>query len=151
MLPPLIFLDFDGVMNNFETMREPGGREVFSIEAGIALRQILGRTHAQIVISSSWREDVAERIPIALQHNGLASCVERIVGHTPIIPDAPPRTRRADEIDAWLEIHPARRNRFLILDDDDMTPELRARHIQTDPAIGLTLAHVPLAIGILGG
>jgi len=99
--------------------------------------------------SSSWREDVAERIPVALHRNGLASCVERIVGHTPILPDAPERTRRADEIDAWLEIHPARRNCFLILDDADMTPELRARHIQTDPAIGLTLAHVRVAIGIL--
>lgn len=99
---PVVFLDIDGVLNTLALCSQPGGRERFSPAAVMALKEILKRTSAKIVISSSWREDVAHRIPVAFQKNGLGEIVGCIIAHTPTLSEAAPKSRRADEIDAWL-------------------------------------------------
>jgi len=151
-MKPVIFLDIDGVLNTLEQNRHPGGREVFSPEAVAALRSILERTGAQIVIASSWREGVADRIPDTFECNGLGVYLEKILGYTPVLPEASPETRRADEIDAWLHGNPAYRNRFLVVDDDPCVGTAFPRHhILTQESTGLTRSHVERAVAILSG
>lgn len=149
-MKPVIFLDIDGVLNTLRLCAQPGGRETFSSEAVAVLQEILIETGAQIVISSSWREDIAERIVPAFESNGLGGASRRIIGHTPILPEASPETRRADEIDAWLHQNPEYRCRFLVIDDDPcVRSAFPRRHILTHESIGLTSSHVELAVKIL--
>jgi len=149
-MKPVIFLDIDGVLNTLEQSIHPCGREAFSPEAVPALQEILKRTGAEIVISSSWREDIAGRIAPAFESNGLGGASRRIIGHTPILPEASPETRRADEIDAWLHQNPEYRRHFLVFDDDPcVRSAFPRRHILTHESIGLTSSHVELAVKIL--
>ncbi len=147
---PILFLDIDGVLNTTRSCSAPGGREHFSSEAVIALKQILELSGTHIVISSSWREDHARlRIVPTFVKNGLEAFVHRIHGATPIIPDAPESTRRADEIGAWLAGAQMFDGPWLVIDDDVAVREFRGRHILTDHDKGLTIAHVSEAIKIL--
>ena len=104
----------------------------------MALKEVLKRTSAKIVISSSWREDITDRISTAFERNGLGSSLKRIIGYTPILPEASPETRRADEIDGWLHRNPEYRRNFLVIDDD---PSVRfafpRRHILIKETQGL--------------
>lgn len=148
--PAIVFLDIDGVLNNQELCRKPGGRERFSPEAVEALREILETTGARIVLSSSWRTDIAHRIEPTFRANGLGDMFGRIIAHTPVIPDAPEETCRADEIDQWITSNPQYQDRFVVVDDDPcIKASFPGRHVLTNDETGLTRADAIKAIGIL--
>ena len=147
--PPILFLDFDGVLNHLDRPHFPGSRENFSREAVQALREILQATRAEIVVSSSWREDLRADIPRVWIMNGLGKFLSRIRDFTPILTDESPSARRPREIAAWLDENPRYYHRFLILDDEPMPSPWRSRHIRTDPSIGLTRPHAQQAIRLL--
>jgi hypothetical protein len=129
----IVFLDIDGVLNSEQSRDESGSLIEFSKKAVANLNEILSSTSALIVISSSWRIDwTLEEISRHLVRQGVAS--PKIVGKTPELADQP----RGHEIQAWLDDAPFPVQSFVILDDrDDLHPN-RLRHIQTDPAEGLT-------------
>jgi len=147
--PPILFLDFDGVLNCQGGSSHQGGREEFTPAAVLALRSILDKSECKIVISSSWREDLMARIPAVFTKNGLGDYVPRIIGRTPQIPDAPQHTRRGDEIGKWLDDHPQFRERFVIVDDDWIPLELAPFHVRTNLEVGLTRANAQKALMIL--
>jgi len=149
-MTPIVFLDIDGVLNTLALCSQPGGREHFSPVAVMALKEILKRTRAKIVISSSWREDIAHRIPVAFQKNGLGEVVGCIISHTPVLLEADPESRRADEIDAWLHQNPCFRSNFLVIDDDPcVRSAFPCRHLLIKESVGLNSSHVERAVEIL--
>jgi hypothetical protein len=141
----IVFLDIDGVLNSCGSAWRAGNRESFLPSACAALARLLDASDAKIVITSSWREDVADRIPFAFQANGLSCYINRIIGHTPMIPEAPDATRRADEIDVWLAQHAGQVCSWVILDDDPAA-ELAGHFIQVDPDKGLTAQDASTAL-----
>lgn len=103
----VIFLDIDGVLNSKTT---PNPRKLpYIVDPHLLGRflRLLDRTHAKVVLSSTWRFDPA----------GLFSAGRYGIPFEDVIPDTPHRPRR-DEILAWLEDHPEV-NRYAVIDDED--------------------------------
>jgi len=152
----VIFLDIDGVLNSRQSwaQRKHGsGTEAIDPDAMARLNRLLRQSGASIVVSSSWRSTVA-RTREVLCANGLC-WPTRVIGCTPRSEVAWGEhglyvaRQRGDEIQAWLDQHPDRVRRFVILDDgDDMGP-LRRSLVQTNPDVGLTDADVERALALL--
>lgn len=149
----VIFLDFDGVLNSVEWWRRRGADGMRSLDpAAVGLvNQLVVRTDAKVVISSTWRlfpKDVAVN---TLKENGF---VGEIIGQTPdgammkgAIYGA---VQRGHEIQAWLATCP-KVSSFVILDDDSDMAHLSDRLVLTSHAVGLTQANVDSAVLLLGG
>ena len=107
------------------------------------LNDLLEKTGANIVMSSSWRISMS-LIRICEE---LVSCgfrfPERIVGCTPHVPER----ERGYEIKLWLKQVPV--EKFVILDDCDDVGNLFPFLIKTDHFIGLQQIHIDKALGWL--
>jgi hypothetical protein len=162
-----IFLDIDGVIATDE-----------SIEKGIwgltprcqeLLREIIDKTDAKIVITSSWRKNTLEGTIDYFQSKGFKFC-NRIIGITIRAYHYITREERVHlsiprgvEIKQWIDTHIHSNNgkdwakrqlnkdyTYVILDDDsDMLLEHKDYFIQTDSMKGLQDEDVILAINIL--
>lgn len=163
----IVFLDIDGVLNNRDYLCSAQQRWVVDAHRNVIdtemidpvrvalVNEIVARTGAEIVISSSWRRmfKLPELCGILAQR-GLAASV---VGATPtnISRTSPHRTlpeeeqvRRGEEIQAWL--NDARGvESFVILDDDSDMAHLADRHIKTDFEVGIDREHVERAVAML--
>ena len=111
------------------------------------LNGVLERADAVVVLSTSWRNWpdqglVAEKLAEA----GFRG---NVVGGTPGW--LGPRKSRGDEIQAWLDEHDGEVEAFVILDDSDDMGALMPYLVLTDPVDGLTEAHVPRLLELLGG
>jgi hypothetical protein len=118
-------LDIDGVLN---CKRTPNPRKLpYVVDAVLLERllQLLDRTGAKVVLSSTWRYDPA----------GLFSARRLGVPFIDLLPDMPEQPRR-DEILAWLMAHPDTKRFAVIDDEDDELDELPL--FQPNPATGLT-------------
>lgn len=155
----LIFLDWDGVLNNWGAVTKEQARadhesgaiiigsfkQACKRESLANLEWLLAQTGAEIVISSSWRimypePEVWER---ELRMLGVPSA--RVIGCTPVMD----MQKRGEEIDAWLQENGDRP--FVILDDcDNMEPHLR-HLVQTKMHIGLTMDDAEMAAYRLNG
>jgi DNA-binding LacI/PurR family transcriptional regulator len=139
----IIFLDFDGVLVNRAALRarrlDPQRRPAADPEAVAALNHIVHAAGAQIVVTSTWREEYSlAELRELLTHWGVTGAV---IDQTPVA------GTRGEEIQAWLATHPA--ERFVILDDvADMDP-LRAHLVQTETEAGLTMREAEMAIARL--
>ena len=134
----VIFLDIDGVLNY---------RGVSDVcpKAVSLLNDLLEKTEANIVISSSWRIYMSMiRIRDELVGAGFGF-PERIIGSTPYVPER----ERGYEIKLWLKQVPV--DKFVILDDRDDVGNLFPFLVKTDTFIGLQQTHVDKALGILIG
>jgi HAD domain in Swiss Army Knife RNA repair proteins len=103
----VIFLDIDGVLNCKST---PNPRKFPYIVDPVLLerfRRLVARTHAQVILSSTWRYDPAG--VFSAQYLGLT--------FSDITPDLPDRPRR-DEILTWLAERPDV-DRYVVIDDED--------------------------------
>jgi hypothetical protein len=150
-MPPVIFLDIDGVMNSGRNMHAQGGKALpFDREAVRALEKILVETNARIVISSTWRINrTIDQLNQIFEQEGLP---DWIVDTTPLYVDENDKITtksgvtlyRADargkEICAYLEKNPDAANYVVIDDDSDMDGVDQTRFFQTDFMQGLTLA-----------
>jgi hypothetical protein len=146
----IIFLDFDGVLVNRESLRKASGIHANGHPSCVAaLNRIIERTGAKIVISSSWRS------------LGFDFCVERlkawgvkgeVIGETPdYLVDSNGLWRgsaRGDEIAAWIREHDFT-GRFIIIDDDSDMCDLAHRLIKTEFEEGLCERHIERAISLL--
>lgn len=125
----IIFLDIDGVLNSEESMIR--NRSVALVPMAVArLRDVVERTGAHIVVTSSWRHgnDWRERIRDAFEAAGWP---------TPPLLDRTPKLSggRGEEIAAWLREHPAK-DYFIIDDDVDFLPDQTKNLIRCDTAQG---------------
>lgn len=138
----VVFLDIDGVLNNFDLIRRNG---FDYIDAGMVRRlaTVVRKTSAQIVLSSFWRLNPRDRslVDCALGHSGLA-----VLDRTPSIPGP-----RADEISEWILSNPGVK-RFAILDDDeDAGIGMEHSFFNTDPEVGITPEIVRAVVSHLNG
>ena len=152
MINPCIalFVDIDGVLNFTGTKtRNPGG--CYGIEPKLVrrLREIVRKTRAQVVVSSTWRKypDL-----MAYAWRKLGPFVKRhYVGDTPSLQSSLwTLPVRGDEIQAWLTAHPEVK-RFAILDDCNDMAHLKQYLFRTTIEYGLTKSITGKVIGYLTG
>lgn len=173
---PLVFLDFDGVLNTERHFAELKGKglpfkdkygPLFDPEAVKNLKKIIDVTSAQIVASSSWRYMGLEDLQRMWHDRGLPG---KIVGITPLHTDDDKLletdlsqldeitadmfcSSRGNEIKAYFEevlSVDAAMQRYVILDDlKDVLPEQEDHFIRIDPIMGITEKDAEKAIEIL--
>ena len=149
---PIVFLDFDGVLNTeqYQARLTVDGKPtkdtwgpLFDPHAVESLRQILDETNAQIVISSSWRyAHSLDSLRMMWEVRGLPGEIRDTLacGATYI--------SRGEEIECWLERN--ERPDYVIIDDlDDFFPAQRDYYVETNPIVGITEADAQKAIEIL--
>ena len=103
----VIFLDIDGVLNCHKT---PNPRKFpYVMDDGLLarFRQLIERTGASVVLSSTWRYDPAGIF--SAKHYGVP-----FIDITPDMPDEP----RCKEILTWIRNHPEV-TRYAVIDDED--------------------------------
>jgi len=125
----VIFLDVDGVLNNFGLIRA-NGFDYIDEQMVMVLAGVVSQTGADIVLSSFWRLDPRDRslVDSALKRYGMF-----VSDRTPSMPGP-----RADEISAWLRENPEV-ERYAILDDDDEAGiGMDHSFFRTDPEVGIT-------------
>jgi hypothetical protein len=148
-----VFLDFDGVLNgeDFFAPRAPGSSgELWTADdldpSRIALLgELVRRSGARVVISSSWRHHhTLEELVAILAGHGFEG---EVVGATPRMSYQP----RGHEIRTWLVAHGHETAPYVVLDDEDPLGDAASRWVRTDPRVGLQPADVELALEILEG
>ena len=117
----IIFLDIDGVLNSmdyFGQTKDCKGYTEINPEKVKLLKEVVDRTGAQIVLSSTWR-DLGKRKnePEHPMYTYLTDTLKEygveIVDHTPYIGQDRPK-----EIRAWLDNQQDKDIQFVSLDDD---------------------------------
>jgi len=156
----IIFLDFDGVMNNNKFLQAKPSAENASAQqvdprAVVLLDKLVKSTDAKIVISSSWRHSrKVSEIQDILRQAGSRVAFRAVIDRTPV-----GEGNRGQEIQDWLDLDPEREvvnpaheplQAYVILDDtNEMSPEQQNNLVQTNPQHGLTDQDVVEAISIL--
>ena len=117
----IIFLDIDGVLNSMDYFKQTKGCKGYTEinpEKVKLLKEVVDRTGAEIVLSSTWR-DLGKRKnePEHPMYTYLTDTLKEygmeIVDHTPYIGQDRPK-----EIKAWLDNQQDKEIRFVSLDDD---------------------------------
>ena len=151
----VIFLDIDGVLNTHKTTRRLNCCNEFTFvdtRKVLRLRDIVERTGAKLVLSSTWRlgamPDTFYLEREALRE--LAAEFRRL--RCPLwfdITPCLPRAKRWQEINAWLMNHDT--DDFIILDDvgEELKP-FDDKLVLTNMRDGLTKERAELAIKMLG-
>jgi hypothetical protein len=145
---PIVFLDFDGVLNSAQWMQSQGAhRPPFDPAAVARLNVLIKRTGARVVVSSSWRKDVGtdDRVPYVQGILTGIGCHCYVVGATPYGAGI----ERGLEIQQWIDTYPKRIGAFVILDDDSDMAHLAHRLVQTNWETGLLDEHVERAAAML--
>lgn len=144
-----IFLDVDGVLNSTRFAKrmfsEEGVRiyaeNILDKNAVLCLKQIVVRSGADIIVSSTWRLSVSHFIALQDQLSRVG-----LTAHD-ITPRDPYRTR-GYEIQTWLDNNPSYK-KFVIIDDENDVNELSDHLLQTDGYEGLTARDIDRAVDIL--
>lgn len=141
MARPLLFLDIDGVLNT-SAFRRMHGRHVVDPILVARLNEILRRTGAAVVITSSWRIDLqlTEIVQVLVEAGFLMPIC--IIDVTPRL-----HTPRSGEIQRWIDRHPGF-GPVAILDDDHLDG-LSQLQVRTDWQDGLTDDDAEQAIALL--
>lgn len=145
---PIIFLDFDGVLNSLRSMLALGGclpHQFDSVAVNIMAR-LAKVADARVVVSSSWRvgSNVLALRAILSQYS--ASLAVRVIDVTPSLPGC-----RGEEIAQWLVRNPHRHNgSYLIVDDDsDMLDAQLPHFVQTRQRDGFGVREYLRALSII--
>ena len=145
----VLFLDFDGVLNNHQTKQryrkdgQPGGATIGFDPRNVAvLNQFLESARVKIVVTSSWRwNHTLEELRAVLRAAGVRG--EVIDATSTRSPGS-----RGREIQAWLDQHgPV--EAFVIIDDSADMDHLLPKLARTSMETGMREKHVPLAFKIL--
>ncbi len=103
----IVFSDIDGVLNCRSTLNPRKFPYVADPQLVERLKEVLRRSQAEVVLTSTWRYDPA----------GLFSAKHWGIPFIDITPDLPHEPRR-NEVLSWLADHPEV-TRYAVLDDDD--------------------------------
>lgn len=137
----ILFLDIDGVLNNYH-MRNFG--EIFSKPCCEALNTLLKRRpDLKVVISSAWRTWGTAYMQDILLKNGVDASKDRVIDCT-----GKEQGERGYQIQCWLDRNPGVTNMVIIDDESDMGP-LLTHLVKTNRYVGLTSADADKAIEVL--
>ncbi len=151
----IIFLDFDGVLNNLEFLindqearsyyRQPRGHiDRLCPDNMKVLNDVLDRTEAKIVVSSHWRlMNSVERLQEILDFNNVQG---RVLDKTP---EPYEHATRDAEIKHWLDNTAHNIKSFVIVDDEHLMPSYPNNFVQTTIETGLTPENGEELISIL--
>lgn len=158
----VIFLDIDGVLNTYYTKETIGLYTFVSKDKILLLKELIDKTDAKIVLSSTWRRGwyLKERINPEKLTSGelqdirlfdalqakLAEYDVHMIGYTDDF------GLRGEEIDLWLKQWDGEPIESFVILDDMCGTELRPHSrylIQTSMFEGLNEKHVARAIKIL--
>ena len=126
----VIFLDIDGVLNSFQTFREiyyeykkTGIRRVAIDEEKVKLlKEIVDKTNAKLVLSSSWRIWVKKvNNKIVTDNKNFQKMLEILAKYDLYIYDMTPKNKdriRELEIKEWLNNTSDDIENFIVIDDD---------------------------------
>ena len=145
----LIFLDIDGVLNHRmyyeEKSQDKRYKEVgwpmcdISERSVDILNDLINKTGAKVVISSTWRKS---RSQFHIAHLlGNAGFIGEVIGCTPrLTAQCSKAVPRGFEIEVWLSDNRRGKNiKYIILDDDsDMLLHQADNYIQVDGYCGIT-------------
>ena len=151
----VLFLDIDGVLN-YEGCDSRYGSVYFVMEEKVhMLKEIISKTDAKIVLTSTWRHGLTdlmlgeETFEAGLYEafiNTLEEHDMEIYGCT-----GEDEATRGEEIEFWLQVAEEKIEGFVIL--DDMGPEQFCAYepylVQTALSVGLEQEHVNLVINML--
>ena len=160
----IIFLDIDGVLNSMdwcENQKDSGRYTEINPEKVKMLKEIVDRTGAIIVLSSTWR--TLSRIPGSRNEHpqytylvdSIADYGLKIKSHTPYI-----NNNRPEEIMEWISEYEDKEDIQLVCLDDDFWPEHYEKYGMKDHLVhtcfyeadgGLRKEHVEKAVKILNG
>ena len=144
----ILFLDIDGVLNSLAYDRERGAQDGnIDVSRLPLVREIIDRTGARVVLTSSWRvhwdprgeatDDKGREIADTFAHYGIT-----------LFDRTPDPGERAQEVCAWLSAHPDTES-FVIIDDMKLGwGALDGHTVKTDHRIGRGLgrSHTDRAI-----
>lgn len=142
----VIFLDFDGVINNWYEF------EGVSLENAKILRQIIMRTDAKIVVTSSNKYSLQRNNNSSyLTSNFYRKYVKPLNEFGIEIYDLTPciQYNRTLEIKKYLDEHEV--EAYVIIDDDLIGEELQSHQVFLDLYKGLQLEHINPIMEILNG
>lgn len=147
----IIFLDFDGVISTYEK----GWR--FDVEKIKLLKEIVDKTDAKIVVTSSWKRGFTEvdnfiksfynkprnkDLKKVTIFDWFAKSIYDITDNN--------GSWRGDEIQRWIDKHNEEIESYVILDDDsDFRDNQLFNFVQTDTYEGITSREAKLCIKIL--
>ena len=125
----VIFLDVDGVLNNFDLIRLNGFDYIDDAMVRV-LAGVVTRTGADIVLSSFWRLDPRDRslVDAALKRHGMF-----VSDRTPSMPGP-----RAVEISSWLRVNPEVERYAIVDDDEEAGVGMDHSFFQTYAEVGIT-------------
>lgn len=149
----IIFLDFDGVISTYEK------RWTFDMKKLELLKEIVDKTDAKIVVSSSWKlgfTEVDDFIKCFYNNpkNKDLNNVTIFDWFANSIYDITDNNGpwRGYEIQRWIDKHNEEIESYVILDDDsDFNDNQLFNFVQTDGYEGITSREVKLCIKILNG
>ncbi len=147
---PLLFLDFDGVLNSdayFGRNPDVRGNDVIDRRLVQRLNGFLDTSGCNVIISSTWRcnRTMSELRGILSERGLRPALVARIIDKTYDLSTA----NRGKEISRFLNGKARGGTPFVIFDDDwDMEP-VETHLVQTDPAVGLSRKDITRAHKIL--
>lgn len=160
----IIFLDIDGVLNSLDWSEKQKYCERYSEinpEKVKLLKEIVERTGAEIVLSSTWRT-LSNAPGSRNEHPQYAYLVDsleeydlKIISHTPYI-----NNNRPEEIRKWLDKHGGKERISFVSLDDDFRLEYYEKYGIEDFLVhtcfyemdgGLRREHVEKAVEILNG
>jgi hypothetical protein len=149
----IIFLDFDGVISTYEK------RWRFDMKKLELLKEIVDKTDAKIVVTSSWKRGYTEvdnfiksfynkprnkDLKNVTIFDWFANSIYDITDNN--------GSWRGDEIQRWIDKHNEEIESYVILDDDsDFRDNQLFNFVQTDTYEGITSREVKLCIKILNG
>lgn len=149
-----LFLDIDGVLHPLVVEFRNGQlsqEHLFNHDSMAQLKRIVEATGAELILSSSWRqfEDAKAKLQMVLKEWD----VRPFTRSTPVLSAG----TRADEILAFLDAQGRGVERWVVLDDEDVTGGkegmmmdlIRSRFVRTESSIGMTSCDADKAIDIL--
>ena len=154
MSKPIIFLDFDGVVETiYWEKAEDGtwsfnihksGREELNNKQAIGwLNELYRKVPYDIVVSSTWRIGMTiDELQTLLINSGFNPDI-KVVGATPVL-----HRQRGQEIQAWLDTV-SFAGKFIIIDDDVDMCHLLPLLVRTDCQLGFTIYDFQKALSLL--
>jgi hypothetical protein len=147
----LVFLDFDGVMNDYAWLGGPWCASRLDPKLVVRLNAIVERTGAKVVVSSSWRHGTeVDALRAILVQAGFRG---EVIDKTPVLAhwfNGVPWLVRGHEIQAWLGCCADPVESFVILDDDADMAMLLPWLVRTFCEAGMQDAEVEAAVAVLG-
>lgn len=154
MCKPIIFLDFDGVVETIYWEKAKDGtwsynihkfgREELNNKQAIGwLNELYSKVPYDIVVSSTWRIGMSvDELQNLLRKSGFNRNI-KVIGKTPVL-----YQQRGLEIQEWIDTAEFKGN-FIIIDDDSDMCHLLPRLIRCDCQLGFTIYDYQKALTLL--